>query len=131
HAAPPCTAPPGAADATAAGVGPGPGYGRPSGDRRGDQVAGRPLGPLPQWPPTGRPPVPLVPPVGTDAADDVGWSAAQPGTGPVVDGVGGTAASGSQGTAMRVLPLGTGMALTGLGLAYFGLRLRRHGRHPY
>ncbi|WP_407559906.1 hypothetical protein [Streptomyces sp. 184] len=31
----------------------------------------------------------------------------------------------SSGTADRVLPLGTGMTLTGLGLAYFALRLRR------
>ncbi|MFH8367883.1 hypothetical protein [Streptomyces sp. NPDC018031] len=29
------------------------------------------------------------------------------------------------GRVMRVLPLGTGMALTGVGLAFIGLRLRR------
>ncbi|MEV0260601.1 hypothetical protein AB0I49_04565 [Streptomyces sp. NPDC050617] len=35
------------------------------------------------------------------------------------------AAPAPTGHVMRVLPLGTGLALTGLGLAFAGLRLRR------
>ncbi|WP_431043330.1 hypothetical protein ACQUSR_16515 [Streptomyces sp. P1-3] len=93
---------------------------------------------------------PAVPPAATAPADRPRYAAeraAEPVGDPVGDPVGGVGEAASEraagsttgpaagqrrkadgptsGRAMRVLPLGTGMALAGLGLAYFGLRLRR------
>ncbi|WKX71445.1 hypothetical protein [Streptomyces sp. XD-27] len=58
------------------------------------------------------------------AAGHAAEAAGDPATGPAA-GRRRQADGPAAGRAMRVLPLGTGMALAGLGLAYFGLRLRR------
>ncbi|MBC3993750.1 hypothetical protein H8N00_33750, partial [Streptomyces sp. AC563] len=71
------------------------------------------------------PPVPLLPSGEADGTGGGGRPAGA-GSGTAPDGAtGGESAAEPGDRVMRVLPLGTGMALTGLGLAYFGLRLRR------
>uniref|UniRef100_UPI001C27274C hypothetical protein n=1 Tax=Streptomyces buecherae TaxID=2763006 RepID=UPI001C27274C len=121
------TAPPGSASSAPgdASVGPVPPEGRPPwGGSRDHAEAGRPpygYG----WGLPGHPPVPLLPSGEADGTGGGGRPAGA-GSGTAPDGAtGGESAAEPGDRVMRVLPLGTGMALTGLGLAYFGLRLRR------
>ncbi|MFD4999049.1 hypothetical protein [Streptomyces buecherae] len=121
------TAPPGSASPAPGdtSLGPAPPEGRPPwGGSRDHAEAGRPPTGY-GWHLPGHPPVPLLPSGGADGTGGGGRPAgAGPGTAP--DGAtGGESAAEPGDRVMRVLPLGTGMALTGLGLAYFGLRLRR------
>ncbi|GAA4676799.1 hypothetical protein [Streptomyces youssoufiensis] len=121
------TAPPGSASPAPgdASLGPAPPEGRPPwGGSRDHAEAGRPPNGY-GWGLPGHPPVPLLP---SGEADGTGGGGRPVGAGPgtAPDGAtGGESAAEPGDRVMRVLPLGTGMALTGLGLAYFGLRLRR------
>ncbi|MBB5934030.1 hypothetical protein [Streptomyces zagrosensis] len=95
--------------------------------RRDQAQAGRLPWPAPAWHPPGhRHRVPLLPSTGTDGTGGGGKPTGGGGVRPTSEGGKGGENAESGGRVMRVLPLGTGMALTGLGLAYFGLRLRRH-----
>ncbi|MCC9740552.1 hypothetical protein [Streptomyces sp. MNU89] len=107
-------------------------HGAAAGGRRPDLPYGYryedeayPYGPRPyEWSPDRPGPPEKGPDGGTETGGTGGATDAGPGSG-TDSGTGAPAAVRTGRPAMRVLPLGTGLVLVGLGLGFIGLRLRR------